>query len=232
MIRTRKSDDRGHINHGWLDSYHTFSFASYYDPVHIHFRKLRVINEDRVQPGQGFGMHPHKEMEIISYIIDGALEHKDSEGNNSVICKGEIQRMSAGTGIIHSEYNHSDTKVVHFLQIWILPDEKDLMPGYEQKKYAGRLNPNQLCLIASRDGLNGSVVIHQDVNLYTCLLDKEKNIEYPIPTDRHVWLQIVKGNLAVNGENLFSGDGCAISDEQCLELVANNDCEFLLFDLA
>ncbi|MFQ5827122.1 MAG: pirin family protein, partial [Dehalococcoidia bacterium] len=196
------------------------------------FRKLRVINEDRVQPNQGFGTHPHEDMEVISYVINGALEHKDSMGNSALIRKGEIQRMSAGTGITHSEYNHSATEIVHFLQIWILPEEKGLTPSYEQKAYADRLIPDQLFLIASRNGLNNSVVIHQDANLYTCVLERGKKVEYSIPDKRHVWLQIVKGDLNVNNNNICSGDGCAIDDEKQLKIIANNDVAFIVFDLA
>lgn len=232
MITVRKSQERGHLNHGWLDTYHTFSFASYYDPAHMGFRTLRVINEDRVQPNQGFSTHPHADMEVISYVINGALAHKDSMGNSTLIRKGEIQRMSSGTGITHSEYNHSATEIVHFLQIWILPEEKDLTPSYEQKAYADRFIPDQLFLIASRNGLNDSVVIHQDVNLYTCVLEKGKKVEYSIPDNRHVWLQIVSGELKVNNNDIYSGDGCAISDEKQLKIIANNNCEFILFDLA
>ncbi|MEE9612118.1 MAG: pirin family protein [Desulfatiglandales bacterium] len=231
MITVRKSQERGHLNHGWLDTCHTFSFASYYNPDHMGFRKLRVINEDRVQPNKGFDTHHHENMEIISYVINGALEHKDSMGNGSVIRKGEIQHTSAGTGITHSEYNRSATEIVHFLQIWILPDENGLTPSYEQKEYSERLIPNQLCLIVSRNGSNDSVVIHQDAKLYTCLLEKGNQVEYSIPDKRHVWLQIVTGNLSVNGNDLFSGDGCAISDERQLTIVSIAESEFLLFDL-
>jgi redox-sensitive bicupin YhaK (pirin superfamily) len=232
MIQIRKSRQRGHFDYGWLETYHSFSFASYYDRNNMGFRALRVINEDRVKPGEGFANHPHDDMEIISYVIDGALEHKDSKGNGSVVRRGEVQRMSAGTGIMHSEFNHSATDMVHFLQIWILPEEKNLPPSYQQKEYANRLVPNQLCLIASRSGSDDSVVIHQDANIYVCVTYKGNELGYSIPDHRNSWIQIVDGILGVNGNEMHAGDGCAISEERQLAIHSYQDSEFILFDLA
>ncbi len=232
MIKVRKSEERGHAEHGWLNTYHTFSFASYYDPDFNGFRSLRVINEDRVAPGKGFGTHPHADMEIISYVIDGALEHKDSAGNGTIIRKGEIQRMSAGTGVTHSEQNHSSTDEVHFLQIWLLPEAKGLKPGYDQLEYASGCNSNELCLIASHDNKKGSITVHQDVNIYSCNMKRGEECLYSVPIDRHQWIQVVNGNLSVNGTELATSDGCAVSEESLLEIESKSECEFLLFDLA
>jgi redox-sensitive bicupin YhaK (pirin superfamily) len=232
MITLRKSEKRGHANHGWLNSYHTFSFADYYDPYHMGFRNLRVINEDRVQAGKGFGMHPHKDMEIISYVLEGALEHKDSMGNSSVIRPGEVQIMSAGTGIIHSEYNHSQTDLVHFLQIWILPDQKGVKPRYDQKMYSQAEKQGKLRLIVSQNGREGSVAIHQDANIYASLLDAQQQVDYQIKPNRHAWVQVVKGDITVNGQVLSAGDAAAVSDENKLVVGAKTSSEFLLFDLA
>ncbi|MDD2273026.1 MAG: pirin family protein [Desulfuromonadaceae bacterium] len=231
MLRIRKSFERGHADHGWLNSYHTFSFANYYDPRQMGFRALRVINEDRVQKGSGFPTHPHQNMEIISYVLEGALEHKDSMGNGTVIRPGEVQRMSAGTGITHSEFNHSKDELVHFLQIWIEPEKDGLVPGYEQKFFADEEKKGGLRLVASRDGREGSVTIHQDVNLYAALLGGDE-IAYTIPPGRHVWLQVARGKVLVNGQKLAEGDGAAISDEDQVVMTGEEDAEILLFDLA
>ena len=232
MITLRKAKERGHANHGWLDSYHTFSFASYYDPNYMGFRNLRVINEDRVHPTKGFAPHSHRDMEIITYILEGALEHKDSMGNSSVINPGEVQIMSAGTGVTHSEYNPSDSQGVHFLQIWILPDTQSLQPSYQQKMYDASKKQGKLCLIASPDGREDSVTIHQDVNLYATVLASGDKISYDIKPNRHVWLQITQGEINLNGELLTAGDAAAISAEKQLEILAIQSGEMLLFDLA
>lgn len=232
MIILRKSAERGHANHGWLNSYHTFSFANYYDPNYMGFRHLRVINEDVVHPNMGFGTHPHRDMEIITYVISGALEHKDSMGNTSVIRPGEVQIMSAGTGITHSEYNPSSSELVHLLQIWILPDQKGVKPRYDQKEYTEAEKHNQLCLVVSKDGRDRSVTIHQDMNLYASLLDTGKAINYQLPSQKYAWIQLIKGDLLVNDQILTAGDGAAIADETELALIAKTNAEFLLFELA
>ncbi len=230
MIRLRKSQDRGHFVSDWLDSYHTFSFATYHDPEHMGFRSLRVINEDRVAPEGGFPLHPHKEMEILSFVLEGTLKHKDSLGHEELIHAGEVQRISAGTGIMHSEYNPSGTDSVHFLQIWILPDEQGLTPAYESKVFEPK-EPNSLQLLASKDGRDGSVVVHQDVSLYSGELDIDHALEYRLDTGRHAWLQITAGELEVAGQLTSAGDGVAISDETVIGLVAPERARFLLFDL-
>lgn len=232
MITIRKSLNRGHADHGWLNTYHTFSFAGYYDPKHMGYRDLRVINEDRVQPGLGFPTHPHRDMEIISYVLEGALEHKDSMGNGSVIRPGEVQRMSAGTGITHSEFNHSKDELVHFYQIWILPETEGGTPSYEQKYFPDEEKRRTFRLIASSDGRDGSVIIHQDANLYATLLGTGEDIVYPIPTSRHVWLQVARGKVHVNGHTLEQGDGAAVSEEAQLVIKGLEKAEVLLFDLA
>ncbi|MCF7847969.1 MAG: pirin family protein [Kiritimatiellales bacterium] len=232
MITVRKSKDRGHADHGWLETRHTFSFASYLDPEHMKFHALRVINEDWIQAGKGFGTHPHENMEIITYIISGALEHKDSMGNGSVIRPGELQRLTAGTGITHSEFNPSDKEDTHLLQIWIYPEETGLTPGYEQRDFSALELPNQLTLLASRTGRNQSLTVHQDVDLYCGLLEQEKELKYYLPPERHIWLQVVKGVVAANNTVLHAGDGCVISDENAVQLAADTNSEFLLFDLA
>lgn len=231
MIIVRKSNERGHANHGWLDSYHTFSFANYYEPNFLGFRSLRVINEDRVIPGAGFGTHGHKDMEIVTYVLEGALEHKDNIGNGSMIQPGEVQRMSAGTGILHSEYNPSETEPVHLLQIWIIPSEKGIQPSYEQKTLNPQDTPGALKLIAAPEGKNGAVTLHQDVNLYAGVLQEGDRISYNLPENRHAWLQVVRGKVSLNGTSLDAGDGVAISEENELTLVADKDAEILLFDL-
>ncbi len=231
MLKLRKSNERGHADHGWLDSHHTFSFANYHDPAHVHFRKLRVINDDRVMPGSGFGTHPHKDMEIISYVVEGAIEHKDSMGNIHVLHKGEVQRMSAGTGITHSEYNHSAEESLRFLQIWIFPDEKSIQPEYEQMKYTDRIKPNEACLLVSSDGRQGSVKIHQDMNLYTAQLTENGSMTFDLPEGRHSWIQLVNGAVEVNGVEMTSGDGLAVSNESQLNFIGKKSSELLIFDL-
>jgi len=231
MITIRKSDDRGRADHGWLDSRHTFSFADYHDPEHMEFRSLRVINEDRVEPGQGFGTHPHRDMEILSYVLEGALEHKDSMGTSSTIRPGEVQRMTAGTGVLHSEYNPSRKEPVHFLQIWIFPEKKSLKPGYEQKAFPDGERKNRLRLVASRDGRDGSLTIHQDAELYTTLLSRGESVSHPLKAGRHAWVQVARGAATLNGKPLATGDGAAISGEKSLELKATADAEVLMFDL-
>lgn len=232
MLRIRKASERGHADHGWLNTYHTFSFADYYDPQQMGFRDLRVINEDRVQPKEGFPTHPHRDMEIVTYVLEGALEHKDSMGNGSVIRPGEVQRMSAGTGITHSEFNHSGSEQVHFLQIWILPEKKGVTPSYEQTFFPDAEKRKNLRLIASRDGRNGSVTINQDVNLYAALLEQGEAIAHVVPAGRHVWLQVARGSVEMNGQLLEAGDGAAVSDEDQVVVTGKEKAEVLLFDLA
>lgn len=232
MLTLRKHNERGHANHGWLDSHHTFSFANYHDPAHMHFRKLRVINDDRVVPGAGFATHPHQDMEIISYVVDGAIEHKDNMGNVSVLRKGEVQRMSAGTGVTHSEYNHSDSELLRFLQIWVLPAQKGLTPEYEQNNYLDRLKPNEFCLLVSADGRDDSVRIHQDLKLYTVHMTQGGMLNHAIPAGRYAWLQLVKGEVAVNGQAMQAGDGLAVRDEGSLKIMSQQASELLMFDLA
>lgn len=233
MITIRRSLERGGGEHGWLNTRHSFSFDSYYDPRHMHFRALRVINEDVVQPGEGFPTHPHRDMEIITYVLEGALEHKDSLGNGSIIRPGDGQRMSTGTGITHSEFNASRTEPVHLLQIWIMPDSKNISPGYEQKEFSESEKRGQLRLIAAKSGQGGAVTVHQDVPLYASLLDKHQKVEHLISPGRHAWLQVAKGAVELNGARLEQGDGAAISDEQKLSIAGvQNGSEILLFDLA
>ena len=228
MITIRKSNDRGHFDHGWLDTYHTFSFGDYRDPQHMGFRVLRVINEDWVAPGTGFGMHPHRDMEIITYVLDGELAHKDSMGNGSVIRPGEVQRMSAGTGVRHSEMNPSPAQWLHLLQIWILPDRAGITPSYEQKMFEPSERRGRLRLVASPDGAEGSVTIHQDVRLYATLLD-DQEVSHTFDKGRYGWLHVARGNATVNGIDLPAGDGAAISDES--KLIIGGQGEVLLFDL-
>lgn len=231
MIKVRKSEERGHARHGWLDSHHTFSFANYHDPAYNGFRNLLVINEDRVQPGEGFGKHPHRDMEIISYVLEGELEHKDSMGNGSVLRPGSVQRMSAGRGVIHSEFNHSKEKQVHFLQIWITPKVNGVTPGYEEKVFPSDEKRNRLRLIVSPDGEDGSLSHHQDSKLFTTLLDSGNSLEYTLSAGRFGWIQVARGSIEVNGRLLAEGDGAAISDEKLLKIVARSQAEVLLFDL-
>ena len=230
MITVRKSNERGHAGHGWLDSHHTFSFADYYDPAHTHFRDLRVINEDRVAPEMGFGMHPHRDMEIISYVVSGALQHKDSMGNTAVMRAGDVQRISAGTGIMHSEVNASTKDPVHFLQIWIMPDRKGAAPGYAEKSYA-QAATGKLHLVASKSGRDGSIPINQDAGLYLGKLTAGETNAHVFSAKRYGWLQLIKGELNVNGTRLSPGDAAAISDTEKLILTGASQAEFLLFDL-
>lgn len=231
MLRIRKATERGHADHGWLNTYHTFSFADYYDPAQMGFRSLRVINEDRVEPAIGFPTHPHRDMEIISYVLEGALEHRDSMGNGSVIYPGELQRMSAGTGITHSEFNHEKNEELHFLQIWILPERLGVQPSYEQKFFSDEEKRGTLRLIASPDGSDGSVTIHQDARLYAALLDGHE-LSHTLSPGRHAWLQVLRGEVLLNGQRLGTGDGAAISDEERLVVSSAAAAEVLLFDLA
>ncbi|MBI4388278.1 MAG: pirin family protein [Candidatus Omnitrophica bacterium] len=232
MITVRKSEARGHFDHDWLKTYHTFSFADYQDPTHIQFHTLRVINEDWVAPSEGFDTHSHRDMEIVTYVLEGALEHKDSLGTTSVIRPGEVQRMSAGTGVTHSEFNHSDKEPVHLLQIWIFPAEKNLPPSYEQKFFEPKGKKNQLRLIVSQEGSENSIKIHQDALIYGSFLEKTKSITYPLKQNRSAWVQVIKGELKLNGDLLKAGDGASATDEKLLQLVALQPSEFLLFDLA
>ena len=232
MIQVRKATDRGHANHGWLDTYHTFSFSSYQDPKHMRFRALRVMNEDRVAPGQGFGTHPHNDMEIVTYVLEGALEHKDSMGNGEVLRPGEFQRMTAGTGITHSEFNPSQSEPVHLYQIWLYPEAKGLTPSYEQKRFDDASLHNRLKLVASRDAADGSLTIHQDARIYLSKLDAGQGVEHPLAEGRHAWLQVLRGNVRLNGETLNTSDGAAVSDEAGLQIVAVETAEVMLFDLA
>ncbi len=232
MITIRKAQERGHANHGWLDSYHTFSFANYYDRNHMGFRALRVINEDQVSPGAGFGTHGHRDMEIITYVLEGALEHKDSIGNGSIIEPGDVQRMSAGTGIFHSEFNHSKTEPVHLLQIWILPETTGNSPSYEQQNFGLAKTPGKLQLVAARDGREGALTVHQDVNLYAAVLEEGDRISHALQPQRHSWIQVARGSITLNSLPLSQGDGAAISEEADIEISATTDAEFLLFDLA
>ncbi|REJ95928.1 MAG: pirin family protein [Planctomycetota bacterium] len=232
MITVRPANQRGHADHGWLDTWHTFSFASYQDPQHTHFRSLRVMNEDTVQPGQGFGAHPHRDMEIVTYVLEGALEHKDSMGNGEVLRPGEFQRMSAGAGITHSEFNPSDSEPVHLYQIWFFPERKGIEPSYEQKRFAEEERHNRLRLVASRNAEDGSLLIHQDARIYLSSLDNGASVEFEIAPDRHAWLQVLRGSVALNGQDLQTSDGAAISQESKLAVSANTDAEIMLFDLA
>jgi redox-sensitive bicupin YhaK (pirin superfamily) len=232
MISLRKAQDRGHAQHGWLDSWHTFSFADYYDPEHMGFRTLRVINEDRVAAGKGFPTHPHRDMEIISYVLDGALEHKDSMGNGSVMRSGDVQRMTAGSGVAHSEFNGSRENPVHFLQIWILPEARNLQPGYEQKNFSKEDRQGKFKLVASRDGADGAVVVHQDVKLFAGLFAEGQQAKYELGKGRHAWLHVARGHARVNGVELAAGDALQVSDEASLELTGVKDAEVLLFDLS
>jgi quercetin 2,3-dioxygenase len=232
MITLRRAEDRGHANHGWLDSHHTFSFADYYDPDHMGFRTLRVINEDRVQPGSGFGTHSHRDMEILSYVLEGGLAHKDSIGTGSTIRPGDVQRMSAGTGVAHSEFNASKTEPVHFLQIWILPERPGIAPGYEQKTFPDAEKRGRLRLVASHDGRNGSLTIHQDAAVYAGLLDVGERAELPLGKGRHAWVQVARGEVTVNGQALKAGDGAAVSGEPALRFEGVSEGEVLVFDLA
>jgi redox-sensitive bicupin YhaK (pirin superfamily) len=232
MMTIRKAEARGGANHGWLDTKHTFSFANYYDERHMGFRSLRVINEDRVTPGAGFGTHPHRDMEIISYVLSGGLAHKDSMGTGSVIQPGDVQRMSAGTGVFHSEFNASKSDPVHFLQIWLLPDELGVAPGYEQKTFAASDKQGRLKLVASPDGQDGSVRIHSNTRLYAGLFRAGERSELPLAKDRHAWVHVARGEVQLNGQTLKAGDGAALSNEALVKVEGVSDGEVLVFDLA
>ena len=232
MITIRRAKERGRTDAGWLDSRHSFSFSDYRDPAHMGFRTLRVINDDRVSPGSGFGTHPHQDMEIISYVLTGALEHRDSMGNGSVIRPGDVQRMSAGTGVTHSEWNHSEAEPVHFLQIWILPELRGITPGYEQKSFGPSDLGGRLRLVASRDGRDGSLTLHQDASLFITRLSAGEIVRHDLAPGRHAWVQVARGSLVLNGVALGEGDGASTSDGPRLELRATEDAEALLFDLA
>jgi quercetin 2,3-dioxygenase len=232
MIELIPSESRGSADHGWLKAKHTFSFAEYQNPQRVRFGPLRVINEDRIAPGQGFGTHPHKDMEIVTYPISGAIEHKDSMGNGTVIRAGEVQRMTAGSGIQHSEFNHSQTDELHLLQIWMFPEENDLEPGYEQKMFSREEKLDQLRLIASRDGRDGSVVVHQQVDLYASLLQQNSALEHVIEDSHKVFVQIISGFVTVNGQAASAGDGVQLSGEQNLTITSEAEAEFLVFDMS
>ena len=232
MITVRSAHERGHANHGWLDTWHTFSFGQYYDPEHVHFRALRVLNDDTVAPGAGFGTHPHNDMEIVTYVTEGALEHKDSMGTGSVIRAGDVQRMSAGTGVTHSEYNHSDTERVKFLQIWLFPERKGLEPGYEQTRFEESELSDRLRLIASPDGKDGALTVHQDASLFASKLKSGATLEHRLAEGRYGWLHVVRGGVLLNGVALAGGDGAGIEKEDLLQISAEQDSEILLFDLA
>jgi redox-sensitive bicupin YhaK (pirin superfamily) len=231
MLELRRGTERGHANHGWLDSHHTFSFADYYDPQQMGFSVLRVINEDRVTPGNGFPTHGHRDMEIVSYVLEGALEHKDNMGNGSVIRPGDVQRMSAGTGVRHSEYNASNSELVHFLQIWILPRSPGIQPGYEQKHFEPVDLDGKLRIVASPDGRDGSVTIHQDALLYATKLNASMGITHKLADGRRAYVHVARGSVALNGHRLSAGDGVRVENEPVLRLDGGREAEVLLFDL-
>ncbi|KIG04237.1 pirin family protein [Caballeronia concitans] len=232
MFEIRRSNERGHANHGWLDSYHTFSFADYYDPEHVHFGALRVINEDRVAGGQGFGTHGHRDMEIVSYVLEGALAHRDSMGNGSTIRPGDVQRMSAGTGVRHSEFNGSPNETAHFLQIWIIPDAPGGAPGYEEKRFTDDEKRGRLRVIASPEGEGGSVKIGADARIFAGLFNGDERAEFAVPAGRRVYVHVARGKVSVNGEALGAGDAAKIQDTATVTLDAGDNAEVLLFDLA
>lgn len=231
MITVRKAKDRGHNNIGWLNTYHTFSFDTYYDRRFMNFRSLRVINEDFVKQGEGFGMHPHNDMEIITIVLEGELEHKDSMGNGSVIRPGDVQKMSAGSGILHSEFNHSKENPVHLYQIWIRPESKGLEPNYEQKKFERNQKLNKLLLIASKNDSDDVIKIYQDAHLYNSIIEQGKEISYELDSSRFAWIQVISGKIELNGVKLEQSDGAAVEEEGLLRIKADEDSEFLLFDL-
>ena len=231
MIHIRKSQERGHANHGWLNTYFTFSFADYYDPKHVQFRTLRVLNDDRIAAGAGFPEHPHRDMEIITYVLEGGLAHRDSMGNGSVIRPGDVQYMSAGTGVTHSEFNASKSEPAHLLQIWMLPEKKGLKPVYGQKNFAESEKRGKLRLVASPDGRDGSVTVRQDNELYATVLGKGESVRHELKPDRHAYVQVARGSVELNGKELQEGDGAAISEEKAIELTGVKDAEVLLFDL-
>jgi len=231
MIAIRKANERGYADHGWLRSFHTFSFADYHDPAHMGFGPLRVINEDRVAPGKGFGTHSHRDMEIISYVLEGALAHKDSMGNGSVLRPGDVQRMSAGSGVTHSEFNHSASEGVHFLQVWIQPNVRGIAPGYEEKRFDDAAKAGKLALIASPDGAQGSVTIHQDARVYAALLDNDDGLAHALQPGRRAFVHVVRGTVAVNGQPLSSGDAAQLTDVASVGIASAHAAEVLVFDL-
>ncbi len=232
MLDVIRSETRGAADHGWLKARHTFSFADYHDPERVHFGTLRVINEDRIAPSMGFGTHPHRDMEIVTYIISGAIEHKDSMGNGTVIRAGEVQRMTAGTGVLHSEFNHSEDEELHLLQIWIFPEEKNLDPGYEQTLFPRETKLNQLRLVGSRDGRDGSLTIHQDVDLYASVLESGHEVTLDDTAGRRIFVQVISGSVEVNDATLEAGDGIKLRQYDTITVTAKTDAEFLLFNLA
>jgi hypothetical protein len=233
MITIRRAGERGHFDHGWLDTRHTFSFAGYHDPAHMGFRALRVVNEDRVAPGEGFGTHGHRDMEILSYVLSGALAHRDSTGGEGVLRPGEVQRMSAGTGVMHSEFNGSKDEPVHFLQIWIVPDRAGHSPSYEQKRFPEAERRGRLRLLASPDAADGALALHQDARVYGTILADGERVRHALPPGRHAWVQVVRGELELNGQPLRAGDGAELSDERELALAGGGGgAEALVFDLA
>ncbi|MBK6982788.1 MAG: pirin family protein [Betaproteobacteria bacterium] len=232
MMTLRRSEDRGLADHGWLKSFHSFSFADYHDPAHMGFGALRVINEDRVQPGMGFGTHGHRDMEIVSYVLEGELEHKDSLGNGSVIRPGDVQRMSAGTGVRHSEFNHAANETTHFLQIWIEPAQRGIDPGYEEKHFGAEAKRGRLRLIASPDGRDGSVTLHQDALVFASLFDGAETAVHALATGRRAYVHVARGEITVNGQALRAGDALKASGEREIRLSEGKGAEVLLFDLA
>jgi redox-sensitive bicupin YhaK (pirin superfamily) len=232
MFQVRKAERRGHFDHGWLDTYHTFSFGDYYDPAHMGFRSLRVINDDRVQPGRGFGMHGHRDMEIVTYVLEGELAHKDSLGSGSVLRAGELQRMTAGTGVRHSEFNPSATVPVHLYQIWLLPERQGLTPSYEQLAVAAAEKQGRFRLVAAPDGTDGAMTIHQDARLYLAALEPGQAVTHPLANGRSAWLQVLRGRVELGGHDLAAGDGVAVTDEDAVAVRAADPSEVLLFDLA
>jgi redox-sensitive bicupin YhaK (pirin superfamily) len=232
MIKIRRAKERGHANHGWLDSHHTFSFADYHDPEHMGFRALRVINDDRVKGGMGFGTHGHRDMEIISYVLEGALAHKDSMGTADTIRPGDVQRMSAGTGVMHSEFNASKSELVHFLQIWLLPDQRGIKPSYEQKRFSDEEKAGQLRLVASPTAADGSLQIHTDARVYAGVFGKGQTAALPLAAGRHAWVHVARGEVKVNGELVKDGDGVALSGEPAVSVEGTTSGEVLVFDLA
>jgi redox-sensitive bicupin YhaK (pirin superfamily) len=232
MYQVRKATERGHANYGWLKTFHTFSFSSYHDPKHVRFRNLRVMNEDFIAPGQGFGTHPHNDMEIVTYVLQGALEHRDSMGNGEVLRPGEFQRMSAGTGITHSEFNPSATESTHLYQIWLLPERRGIEPSYEQKKFESSERTNRLRLVASPTGEDGSLTIHTSAKIYLSTIQSQESVQLAIPPEKHVWIQILSGSGVVGGQALEAGDGLAVSNEPLIEYQATSEAEILVFELA
>ena len=231
MVRKRPANARGHFDHGWLDTWHSFSFGHYQDPEHMGFRSLRVINDDVIQPGRGFGMHGHRDMEIVTYVLDGALAHEDNLGNGSVLRSGDVQRMSAGTGVMHSEFNHSADEAVRLLQIWLLPERDGITPGWEEKRFESQEKRGRLRLIVSPDGTEGSLRIHRDVRIYAAVLVDGESVTVDLDPARHAWVQVARGTVTVNDEELSAGDGAAISGENILQFTGARETEFLLFDL-